>query len=97
METAIKTIDYTRSEVRMPCQDFEMMNFSLMNGSQNENVAMIVFDKSNSGLGCSCHFHPSLEIGGQLNLFNLIIYEVRWIQQMTDHVINVGLKLIKEL
>lgn len=96
MDTNATALSYHRSEVRMPCDDFEMMHFNLV-GHGNEILPMVVMNKSNSGLGCSCHFHPGLEVGKQLNLFDLIIYEIRWIQRLTDNVINVGLKIIKEL
>lgn len=96
MDTNATSLSYHRSEVRMPCDDFEMMHFNLM-GAGNEILPMIILNKSNSGLGVSCHYHPSIEVGQQLNLFDLIIYEIRWIHQLTDNVINVGLKIIKEL
>ena len=96
MDTNASSMTYHRSEVRMSCDDFEMMHFNLV-GNNTEMLPMVVLNKSNSGLGCSCHYHPSIEVGQQLNLFDLIIYEIRWIYQLTDNVINVGLKIIKEL
>lgn len=97
MDSLANSIDYHRAEVRVPCQDFEMMNFSLMGESDSQKFSMIVLNKSNNGLGVSCHDHPDLEIGKQLNLFDLIVYEIRWIHKLTDHVINIGLKVIKEI
>ena len=44
---------------------------------------MVVLNKSNDGLGLSCHHHPSLVIGEQLNLFNLVICRnLLWIQKL---------------
>jgi hypothetical protein len=96
MDTNATPISYHRSEVRLACDDFEMMHFNLV-GQSSEMLPMVVLNKSNSGLGVSCHNHPSIEVGQQLNLFDLIIYEIRWIHQLTDNVINIGLKIIKEL
>jgi len=90
------TIDYHRTEVRLDCEDFEMMPFSIV-GAEHEKLSMVVLNKSNSGLGCSCYNHSALSVGIQLNLHDIIIYEIRWIQRLTDHVINIGLKIVREL
>lgn len=87
-----------RREERMACKDLETVSFKLELGNmRNLSIHAIVQDKSNSGMGCYCAPSEHLCVGALLNLWDLLVYEIRWIQHVTGNIVNVGLLLVREI
>jgi hypothetical protein len=57
----------------------------------------IVQDKSASGLGIYVAPQACLQVGLELNLWDIMIYEVRWVKHVSEHIVNLGLMVAKEL
>jgi hypothetical protein len=86
-----------RREERVGCRDLETISFRLEHQElQHVSIHAIVQDKSNSGLGCYCAPSEYLQVGVFLNLWDLMVYEVRWLQHVTGNIVNIGLLLVRE-
>jgi hypothetical protein len=85
-----------REEPRLLIQEFESFTFQT-SGMNSFAFEAVIYDKSNSGLGCFCSPNWSLKPGLRLKLWDMMVYEVRYAQHLSDHVMKLGLKLLKEL
>lgn len=86
-----------RTEPRMETADLESYSFILSGYTERVPLDMVVMDKSNSGLGCACAPNPFLFQGAMLELWDMMIYEIRWVIQVSKNICQVGLKLVKEM
>jgi hypothetical protein len=81
----------------MEALEFETLSFQALAGGHQHIVDAVIQDKSNSGMGCLCAPRPMLRSGLQLILWDLVIYEVRYVQIWSAQVMKLGLKLIDEI
>ncbi len=80
-----------RGEKRSYCEDVEIVHLSI---KENPSVtfSMIIIDKSTSGMCCLCVDNCGLSAGVLLNNEQQDVYEIKWIEQLSDCVINLGLE-----
>jgi hypothetical protein len=81
----------SREETRSYVADFEMIHFSI-NDEPSFSIPMVITNKSKNGLGCFCVNNPKLSVGARLSNSDEAIYEVRWIEHLSNTVVNAGLK-----
>lgn len=85
-----------RKEERISCDELESYTFKTIAPKPVEFEA-ILQDKSNSGLGCFCRTHDQIKVGQKLNLWDMVVYEVRYAQKWSPHVMKLGLLITEEL
>lgn len=85
-----------REEPRIDAEDFENFTFRAL-GVNPFTLEGVICDKSNSGLGFFCKPIPYLNLGMRLDLWGMMIYEVRYAQCWSQQVMKVGLRLLKEI
>lgn len=71
-----------------------MIHFSTSD-NRSASIPMVITNKSENGLGCFCVDNPQLSVGVKLSNPDDNTYEVRWIEHLSNTVINTGLKKIK--
>ena len=85
-----------REEPRINAEEFESFTFRAL-GVYPFTLEGVICDKSNSGLGFFCHSKVAIKSGMKLDLWGMMIYEVRYAQRWSKQVMKVGLKLVNEL
>jgi hypothetical protein len=80
-----------RGEKRSYCEDLEIVHFHTKE-DPSLSFSMIIIDRSTSGMCCLCVDNSGLKVGAHLNNAKEELYEIKWLEQLSDSVINLGLK-----
>jgi len=83
-----------RSEERIPCDDLEVVDFNVKD--QPVAISAVLTDKSASGLGAYTKPITGLAVGTLL-ILQMAVYEVRWIKLVSEHIQQMGLRLVNEM
>jgi hypothetical protein len=81
-----------RTETRLNKSEFELINFKL----NSLVIDAIIEDVSNNGMGCFCSLNSPIKVGDTLNLWDIVLYKVCWINKLSKTVKNFGLLIVKE-
>lgn len=81
-----------RSESRIIQNDLQLLSFKV----NNKIIHAVVSDKSNNGLGCFCYSNTSIAVNDSLNLWDLLIYKICWVINISNNVKLFGLVIVNE-